>query len=288
MNSTLYYLHALSALHIGTGQGVGVIDLPIAREKATHLPYAPGSGIKGVLREDGRPADGDPKHMWEALFGPTNIKDNNGFAGALTVGDAHLLCLPVRSLSGTFAWVTSSFVLARYTREAVATGASTPNQPTALAPDSVLTTTTTALIHQGKVLLEDLDLNAQNSADSWADYIADAVFPEDMHWQSLFKQRFAILSDGVFDFLADTATEIRARVRIDQETRTVAKGALWYEENLPAESIMYGLLGADRARKGQGTAEEMLLEIPPEPLRLQLGGKATVGRGVVRFIKGKA
>ena len=31
MNVHRYFLHALSPLHAGTGQGTGVIDLPIAR-----------------------------------------------------------------------------------------------------------------------------------------------------------------------------------------------------------------------------------------------------------------
>ncbi|NTV66007.1 MAG: type III-B CRISPR module RAMP protein Cmr4, partial [Oscillochloris sp.] len=37
MTTHMLFTHALSPLHPGTGQGVGVIDLPIAREKATGL-----------------------------------------------------------------------------------------------------------------------------------------------------------------------------------------------------------------------------------------------------------
>ena len=48
--SRLTFIHALSPLHAGTGQGVGVIDLPIAREKATNLPFLPGSTLKGCCR----------------------------------------------------------------------------------------------------------------------------------------------------------------------------------------------------------------------------------------------
>ena len=47
----LMFVHALTSLHAGTGQGVGVIDLPIARERATDLPLVPGSSLKGCLRE---------------------------------------------------------------------------------------------------------------------------------------------------------------------------------------------------------------------------------------------
>ncbi|RMD58772.1 type III-B CRISPR module RAMP protein Cmr4, partial [Candidatus Parcubacteria bacterium] len=50
MQAKLMFLHALSPLHAGTGQGVGAIDLPIAREKGTEIPIVPGSSLKGVLR----------------------------------------------------------------------------------------------------------------------------------------------------------------------------------------------------------------------------------------------
>ena len=45
MQTKIFHLHALSALHVGTGQGVGVVDLPIARAKATNLPLVPGSAL---------------------------------------------------------------------------------------------------------------------------------------------------------------------------------------------------------------------------------------------------
>ncbi|HEY7420145.1 MAG TPA: RAMP superfamily CRISPR-associated protein, partial [Ktedonobacteraceae bacterium] len=50
MNAQLTFIHALSPLHAGTGQGAGVIDLPVAREKATNIPFLPGSSLKGALR----------------------------------------------------------------------------------------------------------------------------------------------------------------------------------------------------------------------------------------------
>ncbi|CAL1241055.1 type III-B CRISPR module RAMP protein Cmr4 [Candidatus Methylocalor cossyra] len=289
MHSTLYYLHALSALHLGTGQGAGFIDLPIAREKATHLPYVPGSSLKGVLREELKPDDGQAKDTWEALFGPETIDDTNGYAGALAIGDARLLCLPVRSLAGTFAWATCPFVLARYRREteAVEANVNGPTPPHLPNDHTAWLTGNSALGMNGTIVLEDLDLEvAAGAAETWAEHFAQVIFPGDDSWQALFKARFAILPDGVFDFLAETAMEIRARVRLTEQ-RTVAKGALWYEENLPAETLLYGLVAADRSRKNglDLSAEKALNTLPAGPLRLQLGGKATVGRGLVRWIK---
>lgn len=62
----LYFIHVLSPLHAGTGQGTGVIDLPIAREKATGIPYLPGSSVKGTLRDSTLISNGKKKALFWA------------------------------------------------------------------------------------------------------------------------------------------------------------------------------------------------------------------------------
>jgi hypothetical protein len=106
MKSLSFLLHALSPLHAGTGHAADVIDLPTARYKATGIPFMPGSSIKGVLRDARRQVD---RERTEAVFGPSD--DPAAHAGALVVGDARLLALPVRSFRGTFAWTTSPLLL---------------------------------------------------------------------------------------------------------------------------------------------------------------------------------
>src|SRR6185503_12686922 len=54
MITRLTLIHAMSPLHPGTGQSVGAIDLPIARERPTGIPLIPGSSIKGALRARSR------------------------------------------------------------------------------------------------------------------------------------------------------------------------------------------------------------------------------------------
>lgn len=303
MESRIYHLHALTALHAGTGQGSGVIDLPIAREKATGLPMVPGSTIKGVLRDELNPntAAGATAAIsedeWLALFGPetANASDH---AGALAANDARLLCLPARSLYGTMAWITSPLVLRRYRRDLEAAGAARipVNIPVRQNDQQILLANKSVLAHQNKVILEDLDLNGaanHTDANAWAEFVAGQIFAGDADWQALFQARFAVVADAVFDFLSETATEIRTRIRMQEGTRTVAKGALWYEENLPAESILWGIVAADRSRRAKGRDESIkdktgadLIRLLPSEKRLQVGGKATVGRGQVRWLLG--
>jgi len=290
MDHKIYHLHAISGLHVGTGQGIGVIDMPIARERASNLPQVPGSGIKGVLRNEcknGKDQSGNPIEEVDylALFGPEAGDDASKFAGALAVGDARLLCLPIRSWKGTFAWVTCPMILQRYQRDIRNDlPVPTPEENDAMHSDNTKLTEEVGGSH--KIFLEDLDLDAQQGAQAWAEHIATQIFTEE-EWKTLFKQRFLIVHDNVFDFLSETATEIRARIKIEEGTRTVKGGALWYEEYLPAETILWGIIGADNARDGsEKEAKELLKILPKNDTRMQMGGNATVGAGQVRWIMG--
>jgi CRISPR-associated protein Cmr4 len=283
MTPKLYHLHALTALHCGTGQSAGVIDLPIARDRATNLPLVPGSSLRGVLRDD---FSGKNAALEKILFGPRSIGGGDeAFAGALAVGDAHLLLLPIRAMAGIVAYATCPFILKRYKKYI---GNTELNIPTLTESQAIHAQANVNLI-AGKIVLEDLDLTPveSNDANGWAEFIAKAIFTADEDAQSDLKKRFLILPDSVFSFLAETATEVRARIAINDETGIVKKGALWYEENLPAESVLWGIyaLSASRAKDENHSAEYLAEKIPAE-LLLQLGGKAGVGRGLTRFLNG--
>lgn len=287
MQHHLYHLHALSALHAGTGQAVGAVDLPIARERASGLPYFPGSSLKGVLRD--RCAADDER---ERLFGPERIAANeDAFAGALAVGDASVLLLPVRSMAGVMAWATCPFVLRRYAADrAIVTAIDLPPLPT-IAPQQAFVADPTCLkVDATHLVIDDLDLEAQSDAATtqWAQLLRDTLFPGDEQAKHHFDKRFVVLSDDDFGFLAETATEVRARIRIDDTTGTVQRGALWYEENLPAETVLWGLIGVgqSRAKGDRRTSIDMqraFVQAAGPVATLQLGGKASVGRGLVRF-----
>lgn len=282
MNTRLLLVHALSPLHAGTGQGVGVIDLPIAREKATNIPYVPGSTVKGVLR-DASEATGQA--ITEKVFGPPT--DNaDAHAGSLVISDARLLLLPVRSVLGTFAWVTSPYLLHRLVRDLE--GGAPPSVPPLNTDEQVcyVTDKNCALLNGGKtVYLEDLDLTATTSADvtAWAAWLGQQLFTgtDAEHWRKQLNERLCIVHDNVLAFLLDTATEVRARIKMNEDSKTVKDGGLWYEEALPAETVLAALAVATPVRKHALTADDIFAQVEKLVARpLQLGGKATVGYGV--------
>lgn len=283
MQAKLLFVHALAPLHAGTGQGVGVIDLPIAREKATDIPFLPGSSIKGVLR------DACPDGKKEAVFGPetANAADHGGSA---QFTDARLLLLPVRSLAGTFAWITSPLLLRRFLRDA---GNAKDVKPPSNVPQPSGATACVVpnkgcgllLQHQGHqtVVLEDLSLTPNLDADatSWADWLGSQLFPGDSYWPAALRTRLCIVHDDVLSFLLQTATEITARIRLDDDKKTVAKGALWYEEALPAETVLTGLVIASPVKAQATEVFETIGNLAKNAL--QFGGNATVGRGLCRL-----
>lgn len=286
MITRLFHLHALSALHVGTGQGTGAVDLPIARSRATHLPIVAGSAIKGVLRDEfankNSPNKLDDPDV-KALFG-AYAHDENQNAGAITFGDAHLLLLPIRSFAGTVAYATCPFILKRYQRDTKTNfGIPTLDKTAKVTTDSCL------LIGGNQIALEDLDMGAETDdlANQWAAKIAQAVYPDNQdNWQQELTQRFVILPDDVFSFLADTATEIRTRIKINRETRIVDTGMLWTEENLPCETVLWGVFGVafSRDKHNPKTADKLSELLPQTELCIQLGGKHTVGRGLCRLL----
>lgn len=294
-NTRVYWLHTLSPTHVGTGRGIGYIDLPVHRDKITKWPVVPGSAFKGVWA-DSFGASKEKRKSDDELrlaFGmASDEKHDNSNAGALILTDARLVCLPVRSFQGTFAWCTSALALRLLRRDLKIAGmqdVDLPPDPVSPDQEQVFHTQTTVLKEGNRIYLEDLDFSAahHDSATAWARRIAEWVFPDDSAWQAEFQKRFAILPDSVFDFLTETGTEVVSRVKIDDDTKTVAEGALWIEESLPAETILAGLVCCDRvyAKSANGhTAHGLLDKFATGSKTLQIGGKATVGRGRVRCV----
>jgi CRISPR-associated protein Cmr4 len=320
----MYWIHALTPIHVGAGRGVGFIDLPIMREAVTNWPLVPGSAVKGVLSdwygadlERGRNPD---SHEGEAqkdaffrmlAFGRGGEEASN--AGSLVFTDALLVCLPVRSLYGTFAWCTCPIALKRLRRDLKAATLDDGLPELAIAsphddflPVHVSQAPVSVLKQDTRVFFEDLDFTAVPcpAATTWAEKIATWVFGTDPQWQKLFRERFAVVHDDVFSFLCEHATQVDARVRIDDNSKIVAEGQLWYEESLPTESILAGIswcgpvLGRDKHKKNNsieqkiGYADKTDSQLRDDLVQqfcqdmddLQIGGKATVGRGRVRLV----
>lgn len=89
------------------------------------------------------------------------------------------------------------------------------------------------------------------------------------------------MPDDVLSFLLEIGTEVTARIRIKDDSKTVIDGALWYEEALPTETILSSLVVASNVRAKPHEVFDALDQISKQTI--QFGGSATVGRGLCQI-----
>ncbi len=306
-----------TSLHAGAGSDVGIVDLPIQREVHTTFPIIHGSSLKGALREYFRsntPLAALDRANLETLrldlekqghldllatlFGPdSDAADANGFASAIAVTDARLLFLPVQSLKGVFALVTCPLVLRRLVGDlrrvdAAAAGALESIVAHAKIAGDTAWVTSPDLVVNDAVVLRETVFRKAGKIEGWPGPLA-GCFSEGDYRQTLLRDRVAVVGDDEFTYLARHATEIVPHIRIDRETGTAQSGALWYEENVPAESIFWNTVlfsdardpgarvpaaGGDGPLSAKSLAGLFFRFLPP---LFQLGGKETIGHGLL-------
>jgi len=134
------------------------------------------------------------------------------------------------------------------------------------------------------MVLEEFEFIRSEKAvgDPIADWIACVV--KDGATGARLAKTLVILHDDDFHHFVAHATEVVARVGLDYERKTVKRGALFYEEFLPPETLFYSLLAADTGRQAGGSpmAAGAVLEflearIPPF---VQIGADETIGKGI--------
>ncbi len=299
MSSRIMSIHAQSPLHAGTGQSTGAIDLAIARNQATGVPLLPGSSIKGALRARAMGTATTQSVQHRDLFGPDTTRASEQ-AGAMAFGDAELLLLPVRTMRGTFAWVTSSWLLIRHNRDRRAAGLNALPSPRVKQSQCVLPVprTESAVVDgAGVVHLEELDLRVdsakkvQEAAAAMAEGLAKVIFPDSAAWQDLLKGKLVYVHDDMMAFLWHHALQIDARIAMNHETGTVKDGGLWHEESLPPETVLTSLVTHTPTRRATTAEGDMWDHLRAASTGLvQFGGKATVGRGrcQVTWVGGEA
>lgn len=290
----LLMLHALTGMHPGSGTALGVVDLPVQRERHTQWPTIPGSSLKGVLRAATRPPtlEGDAKSEWEAAFGP-DTKNASDHAGALSLTDARLFAFPVRSLRGIFAWVTCPEALYRLNNDLRLCGISgidgdlSPLQNHSNGDPALLPADSLLLVGEQKdrLVLEEFEFVRRGDAPAIRDWAAAQFGAADKSLAERIKSRLVVLSDDDFTHFVRHATEVVARIGLNYETKTVASSALFYEEYLPAECLFYSVaLAEDSYKKDWRKSATDMLSYVDDALRrqpvLQIGGNSTIGKGL--------
>lgn len=310
------FLWVETPLHAGSGSDLGIVDLPIQREKHTDFPKIEASGIKGCLRESFENKLDREDTELNLAFGPENA--NEAHAGALGFSDARLLLFPVKSVKGVFAWITCPQILVRFKRDLELCGAIKEKDGCKIPEKETVPKECGLFVKDNKIVLEEytfsVETNEENGATTqFAEWLKNNVAKDmEQFWKDKIGKDVLVLPDEDFKDFVTMSTEVIARTKIDDFTGTVAKGALWYEEYLPVDSILYSIVFSgpvfkkEEADKGTFKVDDSKLNSGKKRTEaeakkvmdfftknldsiLQIGGNATIGKGFVRtvFLNGK-
>lgn len=223
------------------------------------------------------------------------------FMGALSFTDARLLLFPMRSMRGVFALVTCPNILRRFREDLILAGYNgelksilDAFEGTSLEETEFLATSQAPVKNgSGQVILEEYVFQAAPESGN-----IDQLAKQLKALADLDDSRLVILSDDVFSDFTQLFTERMTRNKIDDTSGTVKDGGLFTEEYLPPEAVLYSLLIADKTRQPEGRkalpddfkkAEDVRQFITDrcwgkdKKKILQIGGNATVGKGIVEL-----
>ncbi len=262
MKSAILGLLAETPIHPGAGRGMGVVDLPVAREAATDYPVLVGSSLKGALRDKAETINDSGSEVEVArLFGGPD------HAGDLLVSDARLLLLPVRSLTASFRWVTGPHLIERYSRDLARAGFTPGFDVPAVECGTVLAEGSDA-----PLFLEERQFTI--ASEPAADLVG-AIEPLLLHEETRkrLKSQLAVLHDDDLAWFVRYGLPIQARNVLEDGTKKSRN--LWYEETLPPDTVMHALI-TGRNDQSLRTLDALF---PEGGAYLQAGGNETVGQG---------
>ena len=268
-------LMAETSIHAGASESEGVVDLPVQREKHNDWPFVAGSGMKGAMRAKAQTIEGlDIK----TLFGP-DPKDNNGsdYAGSLQITDARLLLLPVRSLTGHYRWVCCPALLKRLERDLHRAGRNNVVFNDEVGEGEALPG---KLLGKTTLYLEEYAFSVKDRIAESGLALLKSVLPEDHHDE--LENKLAVIGNDYFRHLCRAAIPVNAHIAIDSDTKTVRNGALWYEESLAPDTIMYTMIVVQKSRNSKMSAAEGKTAVTEQLFAtpyLQVGGNETTGMG---------
>lgn len=309
-----FFIVVETPLHAGSGTELGMVDMPIQRERHTGFPKIEASGLKGCIREafenetgeitvGSKKVDSSNREDTVSLaFGPERGDEH---AGALGFTDARVLLFPVKSMKSVFAWITCPMVLERFKADlelcknsgGISKDLSSLNEipsDNSLKPQNdkgkcIVASKEQLEINKNIILEEyafEIDDRSEKNIKGIAKFISDNTnIPE-------INNKLVILSNDDFRDFVNLSTEIITRTKINPETGTVQSGALFTEEYLPAETVMYSLalttpiFNKDKgifAKTDAQKEEEIVMDFFENgiPEVIQVGGNATIGKGIV-------
>ncbi|ADL18422.1 CRISPR-associated RAMP protein, Cmr4 family [Acidilobus saccharovorans 345-15] len=276
--------YAVTPVHVGSGRSPGFVDLPFQRDSMGY-PVILGSSFKGALRfhltppSSGKPNDkggGNDKDnkLVRCAFGPDIDEGGAKFMGRLVFTDLVPFLYPAPSLSEGYIYVTTKYLLNRAYDILSTVGVSPPK---ALGAGGTVTVGLREVRYAYTVNVSDV--------------LGGRVDTRSLGY--LLKDKAYVFDDDVGLQVVESSLVRVTRNALDDKTKTVKERALWTEEYVPQGTVMVGAMldsmrGSVDSMGGNDECRDIdvMTELSNKLNRASLfiGGKETVGKGLVRLL----
>jgi CRISPR-associated protein Cmr4 len=218
---------AITNLHVGTGKGGEVVDLPIQRD-SYGFPTIYSSSLKGAIKSY---IYNKLNKFTEILFGP----DGSGeFASPVALSDAYLLAFPARSLKGVYCYLTCPLLLRRFKEYADMIGYKFENEIEILLEKpqvNICDNPQNISIGEKAIINEELvleNLNINKGVAKLRELLA-------------LDKELVIIDDDECLKQVDRSLIRLTRVRLNRSSKTVEHGP-WTEEYVPHKTTFFSTI----------------------------------------------
>jgi len=286
----ILFLRALTPLHVGTGRGASVhVELPVQRDEFG-FPTIWASSLKGALRAN---FDKGSKCDKNTIFGPEPASPEvSEYSSATSFTDARLILIPGRLLKGVWAYITSPHMLEQFKTllevkgERIDVPSIGGNEALVSKPELILTGS------DGKRYIVVNEARLEAREDRGVIESLSKVLPDRI--ANMVKDRGVIVvSDTVARDIVNRSMVIQYRVRLNPNTKTVERGALWSEEYMPSNTVMASLVVCKEPRRRRSGEEacasatdvcsDLINYFANTRSTIYIGGKETIGKGLVEL-----
>ncbi|QUI23988.1 type III-B CRISPR module RAMP protein Cmr4 [Vallitalea pronyensis] len=262
----LLQLH--TSMHIGDEQGLGVVDMPIYREKHTGFPIIPASTIKGVIKRDYGNDIG-------SIFGSEKKE------GTVIFYDGRLLLFPIKSLKGLYMLITCPYIMNHYNNENKQYNLE--DNEAYVLEGNIGRMKDISNFKSEKIVLEEFIFKVKR-------FDNNKVLSLSSEFNDTVNKRLVMVSDNTFSHLVQLYTEINTRVSIND--KGVVENGPFTQEFIPKEAMFYADIEDLEKKSGQekdkGAKEELPINLLSKELTngtyIQIGGNQTLGKGLARCV----
>ena len=311
MNFETYFMRVLTPMHVGAGEGLRYIDLPIEREAHTDFPLVQSTAIKGAIRTieilkiAKKLDEEEERELRDFAEDQLDLKDVDELGRATlierlleNIKDDKFQNAPdsIKSILNDISNLANklgkkdkggnlTFVDARilfFPVKSLRGIFALVTCPYVLERFRKDTDVNISLPEVPKSASECIVI--ENSITTVNDQLVLEEFVltaktkniqiEDQSLSSMIDlKRVAVVHDDLFSHIVKNYTEVQTHIKVDIEMGTVEGGALWTEEYVPAEAIFYFKIVSNNGS---------FISIPNI---LQIGGNSSTGKGIVEVIK---